>query len=1476
MFSKTKMFLAVAAAAAAMMPTASQAQAQKPTRAELIKQVQAMKAGKADMKSNGGALLKTNLMKHANRQMLLGQRQQSPFAMAQQQFMAKQANTAARRARAEFAPVNMLADVVYDANEVYNEQWVEISMPGGSMTSLAEMSVPFFHSAWINDQIKTIYVDDSYAFYGLYFFDLLTVDPETFEVLDDIYLDDGGFGYYALALTAAPDGQNIFTYGYNTEGDGFAFSLVNAEDGAKTEIAATDNYYGAMATGKDGMIYALADDNCLWKIDPTTGAETKVGDTGLTYADASTYLGHSAAMDQKNGVLYMSAIGVDRVTSGLYAVDINTGAATLALDWGLKQVFGLTIPSAKAADDAPSAVEDLAVAFEGPALSGQVSFTAPTTTFAGDVLAGNISYSLEVDGEEVKNAAVAPGEQVVADLTLTQGSHSIVVIISNEAGNSPKAKTTVYVGYDTPMAPANVTLAIEDGVANVSWTAPAAGLHNGFLGELTYNVYRAAGSEAAVAVAEGLTECAYTETLEVGALANYVYSVEAVNADMVSAKAASNGVVVGNAMECPVEMTMTEAEFSMMTVINNNGDNRTWAFNSEGLVRYTYNSSSAADDYLITPNIKLKAGRTYVLDAKLCSYSSYYFEAAEITIGQGATAEAQTTVLMEKKTLPSGSDNVEHVEFTVPETGEYNIAFHALSDADMYYLEFRGFSLVAGPLPEAPQAVADLAATPGEQGALEATISFTAPSLRLNGEALESLTQIVVKRDGQDVKVFEAPAPGEALSFVDTDLINGTHKWVVTAFNEAENGPSVATEAFVGQDVPAAPEAYLTDLGTQVRIDWEACTVGANGGYVDPSDLTYEIYEITPDGYVGDLVVATTETTYTVDFNTNEGEADLLQYAMRTVSSVAQSSYIGTAGLLIGAPVGLPWVEEFANGSIENFMWLQMDIDNPLSQIGLSMDEGGVASFAANDAGQSGSLNTNKICLAGAQNPEVILNYTAWVGFKLEVIVTSANESEVIATVENEGDEEMHPLAAVIPAKFVSEPWVYIQLKATSATNGSLYVEDVMVRDVLEYNLSLSLEAPAKVTKGETIFVVATVTNEGAYDVDGIKVNLTAGEETFELTSDIKLGSFETVELIQEVETSIFDENETLELEAEVVYDMDLKPEDNVASASVELVASKNEGVHDLAATTNEDGTVTLSWTVSEASASEVVEDFEECEVGIYTDGMTCGEWAAVDGDKGETYGWNSTSINWSYMGAQYAYAVVNTTDMGLNVANEFGQCLMFMSVTNESGNGILADKWLISPALPGVAQTITFTAQPMTAQYGPEILEVMVSTTDADPASFTKVAEFAIDEVEPLQYSAELPEGTVYFALHYASFDIFCLFVDDITYTAGGSAPVAFEVYCDGELIGTTEECSYTVTLDQASRARAASVAGHTFSVVAVYANGAKSAPESVVADDIVGIEQLNAENAEAKAYNVSGVRVNAAEVKSGVLVIDGKKVVK
>jgi len=109
---------------------------------------------------------------------------------------------------------------------------------------------------------------------------------------------------------------------------------------------------------------------------------------------------------------------------------------------------------------------------------------------------------------------------------------------------------------------------------------------------------------------------------------------------------------------------------------------------------------------------------------------------------------------------------------------------------------------------------------------------------------------------------------------------------------------------------------------------------------------------------------------------------------------------------------------------------------------------------------------------------------------------------------------------------------------------------------------------------------------------------------------------------------------------------------------------------------------------------------------------------------------------------------------------------------------------WLITPRLQlGSAPSLNFWARSHTVDYGLERLRVLISTTDADPASFTSLnsGNWLSVPAEWTEYSFDLAawQGqSVHLAFNCVSWDALALYLDDIVVTGeGGYVPVGEDI---------------------------------------------------------------------------------------------------
>lgn len=114
------------------------------------------------------------------------------------------------------------------------------------------------------------------------------------------------------------------------------------------------------------------------------------------------------------------------------------------------------------------------------------------------------------------------------------------------------------------------------------------------------------------------------------------------------------------------------------TIINADKNSSKWEFDYDG---FYFGGGSAADDWLISPALALNTKDRYVLKYELKTAwqpsNNTFFADIDVTVGQGATAEAQTTTVSSHKGLSqNGFAEFQTKQFSVATDGQYNIGFH--------------------------------------------------------------------------------------------------------------------------------------------------------------------------------------------------------------------------------------------------------------------------------------------------------------------------------------------------------------------------------------------------------------------------------------------------------------------------------------------------------------------------------------------------------------------------------------------------------------------------------------------------------------------------------------------------------------------------------------------------------------------------------------------------------------------------------
>lgn len=990
------------------------------------------------------------------------------------------------------------------------------------------------------------------------------------------------------------------------------------------------------------------------------------------------------------------------------------------------------------------------------------------------------------------------------------------------------------------------------------------------------------------------TKIEYVDQAEDLTAGNHTYQAIPYNAYGIGKKSNVDSVFVSVINNVPYTADLSDPDvFATFKAVDANEDEITWVCEPGYGAYVSYNSYLDMDDYLISQPVQLAAGQNYNVVVNAYCNSEYYPERLEVLVGTAPDPASMTIQAIAPTDITSTLADDFEGGFSVSADGLYYVAIHGISDADKYLLIVNSLTVEKGPAETAP-AAPRVSVQPDPYGAEKAVITVMAPANNVAGDKLtDNIAELGIYRNGVLVKTFANVRPQDTKVFV--DFVDESGEFTYQAVPYEANGDrglkSSKQKVYVGLDIPAPVENAVAIEGEEeVTLTWDPVTTGLNGGVVVPSDVEYEIWTGHEEVVwfwtivVLDEKLATTkETSITLPYDVDGDPAiDELFILPRNEKGAPEEDYATGVNFFTGAPVDLPFEEHFATTGL-NYNWLiygySGNVDFNITADDSDGDGGALTSYGY-DEGYI-SYTPGKVAVTGA-NPTLIIDVKGDMSRKnqLRVVIQTPDGKQTTAAIII--PEESYQTVKVSLADFANDAFIKPYFITNFKEYGEISFDNVRMTDLLEYNLTTAVEAPKSVLAGNTAKVNVTVRNIGERVAENYAVKLFVGdEEVLNQKVTDGLASFATNVISYDYATTIFSEAGDLTVRAEVEYDIDLDDEDNMAETTLTVKQSTAAQPENLKAEKSDDG-VTLTWDAPSSNTEQVTEDFENTDEfepfsvgGITADNQygAFGDWTLYDGNNTTVYGFSSFTFENSTV--PQAWQVFNPAVIGAEEsfpAYSGEQFLWSFCPVDETG-APAADHWLISPELPGVAQTISFVYRAITDAYGAETFEVLYSTTNNNPASFVKVKDFSTTATEWTEASVDLPEGAVYFAIRHTSTDIFGLLIDDVAYTRGGGSVAKYNVYVNRSLYDDTTATSLEVK----------GVTAGEFAVTAVMTTGAESAPVIVIIDAAnqqpTAIELITGSQEPADVYTLDGrlVRQQTTDLRGlkGAYVIQGQKVI-
>ena len=1243
---------------------------------------------------------------------------------------------------------------------------------------------------------------------------LMTIyDAETWDIIDEREgLMPSSSGY---CMTYDPATNAVYGYFMNDDSDETwqMFGRMNLATGEVLGLNNVDTKEGfrAIATGTDGYLYGVNATGMYCRI-------TKKGEvTKLGHTDVKPQYVQSAAIDPVTGKFYWAGF-TDEGQGGLYVVDPETYMASLIATFPDNQeIVGLYVVDNRTSADMPAEVLDLTASFVRDTTEGTVSFTAPDVYGDGKAINGSLTAHVAVDGNHYEKS-VHPGEPVTFEVSTKYGGlYNVAAWVSTSTTAGNKKYVQKWVGPDNPLGVSNLEAKVDGTKVTVTWDAPLEGQHGGYVNpdDVTYIITRDGFGNKFV---RDYTSTTFEDELGEGVSADVRYSVRTEYQDMAGRTTYSDWVHVGpEIMEIPVSLS-PNSDFTKFIVIDANDDDNTWEPNYGGFASYT-SGSEPADDWMLTPQIKLEAGTLYQLEYSVSAKMGVLSpEIIEVMMGDGETTDSMTTIIDSQtvKTYGITKFNTYTASFSVPTTGTYRLGFHAISEKGQQ-MGLRGIEINKLASSSGPAAVTAMSVTAAPLGELKAFVTFTLPEKDSDGTELKGLSKVELYNGDSLVDTANDITPGAECTLTDSNANQGTNRYTVVAYSDdGTQGVSANVSGWVGLDIPSTPTDFnIYEITNGVHMSWNLPATGINGGYVDPAEVTYLI--IHP--------------TYQYQIATAKGvtEADLTFQDLTTQNSltlgllVRNEAGTNTEGVVsptikIGPAYQLPFHEHFGHNT--DYSWTRIgNLEDDLTgwqpeeeTIGIDGLQG-VSTYYGEYPGDSQKLASGKIHIPETGDITLRLwimgrGYSENGGtFSLLASESYGKDYAPIFTRTFTKDTDSSWQMIEMSMKQFAGKDIYLAFEGRPADEGGVLIgiDNLMIRTDLEHdgamtNINVDTDEVEVLRKGASVKV--WVSNQGTKPMiaDSYSIDFYAGDRMFaSIPGKEMMAASGYSDYTAEYMPNIDDADPAI-ITARLNYADDQDINNNISNGvSVYVVKPELPSATELAANCEESG-IALSWKAADLAGKPVrtvTDDFESYRT---FDINRAGKWTIIDEDKSA-----GIAVSYFFPGSTDAigWAVMQPSSIPTGDSETLADRLPAYSgekymVAYRPSSGDNRD-WLITPLLSGNAQEISFMARAESFDQGREMFEVYYSTTGTELTDFKRLDDTSY-RTQPegwSEFKFKVPEGTKYFVVRCVSHNRLAMHIDDFIYESAATPVdaefVGYNIYRNGRRLNDTPTTATT-----------------------------------------------------------------------------------
>lgn len=816
-------------------------------------------------------------------------------------------------------------------------------------------------------------------------------------------------------------------------------------------------------------------------------------------------------------------------SSAIVSIDPVKGEISDLLDFTTGgERFGCLVElGSTVSGDSPMAPSIESIDFEAGATSGIITYILPSYYLKGSPIEGELNWYSMVDNNSYSSGIAKAGQKIKVTFTnLTPGIHTFTLYVEIEDLKSAETSISFYVGSDCPSQPQNVVLTSDD----VHWSSVETGANGEEINvsELVYDVY----IDGELVTTTPLTY--YDVTLGEGKpFALHQASVVAKIGRLSSIPGVSNRLAAGDAWELPYDLIASQETYQLCKVCsidNDTDDNTFWNINSTFDFSSFYSGESKTepgDDWIFLPPVNLSDIEcTYALMISAKCFANLYPDShLEVCIGTHPEPSHMNQVIIEDF-VPIGDeyDVYENPMFMISESGTYYIGLHARTGIGKCGVMVNEINVRRNDISsESPAPVSNLNAVAGASGALNATVSFTMPTLSVNGSLLPSDAQLIAKVIGANTFDVEGK-PGEAVSVV-VPTMQGDNKISVVIIYHGKYSESQSVGVYTGVSIPGC----VKDLSAEVNEDMMGCEItwtvpdALSDGYVDPETIDYYLITLDSDDVVKEEYIGTGICKYNYILPSGALQ-NIYRIGIRTSNVAGNSDTYSSITAVMGTPYGLPMSDDFEAGNFRQTPWIQYDESNvewflyPKKNIAAEWkDLPGVALCGVGkfDSDDESTYALPRFSTYGQEEIKFVI--TSWTGEQaantsIKISAHGTEEPEIIGYLGYSDSNDLSMWKThefIIPSKYLNRSWVELSLNSKfSMGHNYVIIDEVTVKGNNDTGAFATWFGEGSILGGLGCIKIHGFDNQmlSIYSMDGRKVNsfiMTGSDKSINVSSGI-------------------------------------------------------------------------------------------------------------------------------------------------------------------------------------------------------------------------------------------------------------------------------------------------------------------------------------------------------------------------------------